>query len=134
MLKRLTEQNEELQKQLIAAQEENETLRAASVNVVRSASAQEELQQMEQKLMQVQVDASRENAEIFRQRAQLERLKDELQQKLNPPRELGEADTRIRVMRQHLKEIHEQEKIERDERKQRSLGGRIANLLNRVGR
>ncbi len=134
LLPKLTEQIVELQKRLAAAEAETETLRTQSVNTARSPGAQDELQQMEQKLLQAQVDASREHAELARQRAQLERLKSELQHKLELPSEMGEADVRIRAMRQHLKEIHDQEKAEINERKQRSLGGRISNLLSRVGR
>ena len=46
---------------------------------------------------------------------------------------MDDADSRVMAMRQHLRDIHEEEKLEQEERKQRSLGGRISRLLNRVG-
>jgi len=133
ILQKFSEQVADLQRQLEAANQENEKSRKQNLDTEKAAKAQDELQQMEQKMLQLEIETSRERAELARERVQLERVKDELEQKLNSNRELGDADSRIQAMREHLRDIHEQEKTERDERKQQSLSGRISRLLSRVG-
>lgn len=127
-------QIQELQQKLEQANQENEQLQRTSPSAEGEANAKEELLQMEQKLMAVQVEASRERAEMARQRAELESLKDELEQKLSSVKVTGGADSRVQAMRQHLRDIHEEEKIALEEKRQNSLSGRISRLLTRVGR
>ncbi len=134
ILQKSRDQIQDLQQQLEQANEENERLRQQALNSEGEVKAHAELQQMEQKLLAAQVESSRERAEMARQRAELESLKDELAQKLNSAKNVDNADTRVRAMRQHLRDIHEEEKNALEEKRQRSLGGRISSLLNRVSR
>lgn len=134
LIQKSRNQIHDLQKRLEAANEENENLRRQSLCDESEVKAKEELQQMEQKLLEVQVETSRERAEMARKRAELENLKDELEQKLSSAKVADNADSRVKAMRQHLRDIHEEEKIEREEKRQRSLSGRISSLLSRVGR
>ena len=124
LLSELQEQIENLQLQLTKSNEENEKLQNLP---------DDKMIEMEQQMLEMQVVTSRERAETARQRAELQRLKDGLEQKLANSG-TGEADMRIRAMREHLREIHDAEQIERQEQKQTGLGGRISRLLNRVGR
>ena len=127
----LRQQIEQLQEQLESARIENERLcKASPVNT--GDDVHEELLRTKEELLQAKVDSSREQAELSRQRVELEQLKGELDEKLKNAKKLGNGDTRLKAMRQHLREIHEEEKIEREERRQKSLSGRISRLLQRV--
>ena len=134
LIQKSRNQIQELQQRLEASKEENERLRQQMTSSEGEVKAREELQQMEQKLMQLEVETSRERADLARQRAELETLKDELNQKLNSTHDEDTADSRVRAMRQHLRDIHEEERTAEEEKRQRSLGGRISRLLHRVGR
>jgi hypothetical protein len=134
LIQKSREQIHDLQQRLESANHENERLRRQVQCNEGEVKAREELLQMEQKLMEVEVKSSRERAELARQRAELENLKDELEHKLNSSKVVDNADSRVEAMRQHLRDIHEEEKIALEEKRQRSLSGRISRLLNRVGR
>jgi len=69
---------------------------------------------------------------MARRHAELEGIRDELESRLDQPRTADKSDARIRAMREHLKEIHEQEKLAKVDEKSTGLGGRIANLLTRL--
>ena len=125
-------QIEQLQDQLAAAQAENEELKARPAASPEDTQAREQLSELQQQLAELQVSSSRERAEMARKHAELERMRDELQEKLSSAREIGQGDSRIKAMREHLREIHEQEKQQREEDRQSSLGGRIARLLSRT--
>jgi chromosome segregation ATPase len=127
----LRQQNEEMSRQLQALNEENEALRK-EISDNQSAGSSEEVRSLEQKLAQLELDASRERADLARQRAEIERAKDEIQQKLVSGT-VSDSDCRFAAMRQHLRELHEADELEREEKRQRSLSGRIARLLGRVG-
>lgn len=122
-------QVEELENRLEAATKEIDQLRRQALCDEKETESRDELHEMEQKLLQQEVETARERAEMSRQRAELEQLKGELGEKLSSAKDTGNGDARLRAMRQHLREIHEEEKTEREERRQRSLGGRISRLL-----
>lgn len=123
------EQVEELEKRLEASTTEIDQLRRQAQSDEKETASRDAMHEMEQKLLQQQVETARERAEMSRQRAELEQLKSELEEKLRTAKNTGNGDTRLQAMRQHLREIHEEEKIEREEQRQRSLGGRISRLL-----
>ena len=125
----LRAQVEELEKRLEAASNEVEQLRKQGVCEEKRAVSQDAFHELEQKLLQQQVESSRERAEMSRQRAELEQLKSELEEKLRTVKKTGNGDARLQAMRQHLREIHEAEKVQMEEKRQRSLGGRISRLL-----
>ncbi len=132
LIQQCREQIEQLQDELASVQAENEKLKARPAASPEDAQAREQLGELKQQLAELQVSSSRERAEMARKHAELERLRDELQEKLNSAREIGQGDSRIQAMREHLREIHEQEKQQREEDRQSSLGGRIARLLSRT--
>lgn len=122
-----------LQNQLNSAQEDAASLREQLGN--SGPRAEGDLQKAEQKLAEMQLESSRERAELSRQRVELNRLKSELEDRLSAPREANVADTRIRAMREHLKELHDEEVEAKSNQRGTEGGGlanRIANLLQRV--
>lgn len=119
-----------LQQQLEAANESNAKLRA-ELESSGGANSQE-LKSLQDKLVAMQVETSRERAETARRHAELERIRDELEERLNNVKVIGKSDSRIKAMREHLREIHEQEKVEKEEVRKNSLSGRIAGLLSRL--
>lgn len=134
VIQRSRAQIEELQKKLAEANQQVEQLGEKASHEDVEVKAKEELLEMEQKLMKMQVETSQERAEMARQRADLENLKDELESKLAAAKNGDNADSRFQAMRQHLRDIHEEEKQAQEEKRQKSLSGRISRLLTRVGR
>ncbi len=126
----LRDRCEELARRAQAAEADNGRLQDELK--AQTAAAAESLQTMEKKLVEQELEFSRERAEIARGRAELERARDDLERDFHDG-DLNETDTKFAAMRQHLRELHEQESRAREERKQRSLSGRIASLLTRVG-
>ena len=131
MIQELRGRHDEMTERLRVANEENERFRQEFQ--VKNANHGDELRKLEQKIVELELDACRERAEICRQRADLERSKSELEKKLQESGPLSDSDCRFAAMRQHLRDLHEQEKLTLEEKRRRSLSGRIANLLNRVG-
>ncbi len=127
----LRQQNEEMSRQLQVLNEDNEALRK-QISDQPGFGTSEEVRRLEQKLAQLELDASRERADLARQCAEIERAKDEIQKKLASG-SVSDSDCRFAAMRQHLRELHEADELEREEKRQRSLSGRISRLLGRVG-
>ena len=88
--------------------------------------------ELKQRIMQLETDASRERAEVARERAELAKLQSELEQQCRTTTPDSDAEIRLKAMRDHLREIHSEEEVEREQRRQQSLGGRIANLFTRI--
>ncbi|QEG20663.1 FHA domain-containing protein [Mariniblastus fucicola] len=122
-----------LQTQLNSAQADAASLREQQNRPSAGSLTEAEQQQSERKLAEMQLETSRERAEISRQRVELKRLKADLEERLGEPREANVADTRIRAMREHLKELHDKEEQEKANRRESGgLANRIASLLHRV--
>jgi hypothetical protein len=103
------------------------------------AETEKQNEHLQHELQSVQDSVSREEVvHLAQERAELARMRHELEThtQANDDRETrnkGQSvDTDIRVLRQHLLEVHEQEKQEKLERHQRSLSGRIAGLWKRI--
>jgi hypothetical protein len=120
---------DQLTERLRAALEEIQRLQQEQVEG-RNAS-ESERKQLEQKMLEIELNNSRERAEIARQRAELQRTRDEIECRLRSSTETSDADRRFAAMRQHLRELHEEDKLAREEKRLKGLSGRIANLLNR---
>ncbi len=112
----LRQENDELKEQLQRVQQDDQT---------------QEVRSLQQKLAQMELESSRERAEISRQRVELERVREELQRRAQQEAN-GEVESRITAMRQHLREIYEEEKTVEMEKRQNSLGGRISRLLGKL--
>lgn len=134
MLVELQQQNADLESRLHKQAEESELLRDQLENSDELESALAETQRLEQKMLQMEVETSRERAELAREKAELLRTQDELEKQMREQAEMSDSDTRFTAMRQHLRERYESEKSEREERRSRSLGGRISQLLKSVKR
>jgi len=134
LIRTLGDQVTELQERLNSVSQENETLRKQVDNNQTDTKTQEALHELEQKLMKAQVESSQERANLSRQRADLQRMQDELEQKLAGTKLAQNSDVRIQAMRQHLREIHQEEQNEKEERRRNSLSGRISSLLMRSSR
>ena len=131
MVDGLKEQINSLQQQLKSAHDEAAQVRQQLEE--KSATPAEGVELLsEQKLAEIQLESSRERAELSRQRVELKKLRAELEAQLEAPKEVNNADTRIQAMREHLKELHSKEQEEKQKRKESGMSGRIANLLNRV--
>ena len=125
----LTRRNE----QLAAGLAEARTARQEMEHMLESAGASPEeiadLANQQEELKAGFVEIAQERASITRQRAELARLRDELESAAGQNQNMDNPDCRIRQFREHLREIHENEQ---KERQQRGLGGRIARLWRRV--
>ena len=123
-LEGLQASNHQLQEKLAAAEKQNASLERR----LAQASADQE------------VALRQERANIAQEQAKLSRLRFDVSSKLADIEDLPkqenatdrETATRIHALRQHLREIHEQEKQEASEVKETSLTNRLAKLWNRV--
>ena len=88
--------------------------------------------ELKQKIMQLEMDASRERAAVARERAELAKLQSEMEQKCRTSNLDSDSEIRLKAMREHLRELHSEEEVEREQRRQQSLGGRIASLFSRI--
>lgn len=125
-LERLQQQNKSLQDELEAARKENVNL---TQRIERSENQQEEV-------------LREERATIAQERAEVSRLRFELQRKMTEAESLPqpkdhhpdrEFSDRLRTLREHLREIHEEEKHERErQRNDSALSSRIGRLWKRL--
>ena len=115
LARELRMESESLRQQLVKTAKENEHLRR-EIQSVQATVSREEV-----------VRLARERAELARMRHELESHTQADDDKAS--RSEQSVDTNIRVLRQHLLEVHEQEKLERE---QRSLSSRIAGLWKRI--
>lgn len=86
-----------------------------------------ETNEAKQNLREEHLKLAEERAALARLRAEIAAKQSELPTR--PPDERTDVDSRVRVFRQHLREIHEEEK---QEHKPRSLSSRIAQLWSHV--
>ena len=123
-LDRLQQQNQTLQQELDTRGKE-------------VASLQQRLERAENREEETLRD---ERAAVARERAEVSRLRHELQQQLTEsealPRAKDQPDrefaNRLKTLREHLKEIHEEEKQEREQRGGSALASRIGRLWKRL--
>ncbi|QEF96337.1 Chromosome partition protein Smc [Stieleria maiorica] len=122
-LKKLQKQNAELQTALEESQKQ-------CVSLNRQI---ERLQTEEpESLQELRAELAQEKASVSRMRFQLSKQLQEIDSDAAAPNHPdGEFTYKLQALRQHLREIHEEEKIER-EQKGESLLGRISNLWKRV--
>ena len=122
-LSKLQQQNADLQNALDESQKQ-------CANLTRQI---ERLQTEEpESLQELRAELAQEKASVSRMRFQLSKQLQEIgsapQPKDQPDREFA---LKLQTLREHLREIHEEEKTERDQRGE-SLFGRISNLWKRV--
>ena len=131
LVQSLQEQVHDLQSKWQQAQQECEQL-AAQRSAAPDGSDSQTVTELKQKIMQLEMDSSRERAAVARERAELAKLQSDMEQKGRTNKLDTDADIRLKAMRDHLRELHSEEEIEREQRRQQSIGGRIANLFTRI--
>ena len=98
-----------------------EELQRCEAQLAEAAEAKNSLRAEQLKLAEERASVSRLRAEIAAEQAE---------RRPRPQGAAGDIDDRVREFRQHLREIHEEEKQQTHE--PRSLTSRIAQLWNRV--
>jgi hypothetical protein len=116
-IEHLQQQLDEVKGSEIRHQEE---LRRCESQLAEAAEAKNALREQ-------QLDLAEERASLSRLRAEL--AADAAERKARPQNALTDIDDRVRGFRQHLREIHEEEKQEHSER---SMPSRIARLWKRI--
>ncbi|MCG8649063.1 MAG: hypothetical protein MI861_04485, partial [Pirellulales bacterium] len=120
-LENLQQQNAELQERAAAIEKENHLLKR---KVEQQAEEQENL------LREERVNLAKEQAKVSRMRFELSNQVADIDQMPKTENSLDkETAHKIRTLREHLREIHEQEK---QEAKEASLATRLARLWKRV--
>lgn len=135
LIEECRQQITDLRGQLATATAENDQLKSdleKFAGVDEGVDFHAQVKELQDKLIAQQVESSRERAEMARRHAEMERIRDELEERLSNAKTIGKSDSRIKAMREHLREIHAQEQIEKEEVRQSSLSGRIANLLSKL--
>ncbi len=131
LVQSLQAQVQDLQSKWQQAQDECEQL-ASQRSTAPDGSDSQVVAELKQKIMQLEMGASRERAEVARERAELAKLQSEVEQKCRTTSLDSDSEVRLKAMREHLRELHSEEEIEREQRRQQSLGGRIASLFSRI--
>lgn len=128
VLERLRKQNDELQAALLEAQKEHASLQDEHQQLKENHSEAAQRAQVDDTLREERAQVARERAELARLRVELANRISEAERQLNT-KENSEVDTRLQLLREHLKEIHKEEKSERVER---GLPHRLARLWKRL--
>ena len=129
----LNKQVEVLRASLQEAQEKNRELLKRPVLSDEDIDLRAKMLAAKDELAKFRLEVSKERAEMARRQAELESIRDELELRVSKSsRSSDESDARLRAMREHLRDIHAEEKAAKAEQKSNSLGGRIATLLNRL--
>ena len=124
---------EKLRVSLQEANEKNQELLGRPVQLEDEVDLRSKLREAQDELAKLRLEASQERAETARRRAELEIVRAELARHLSPTsRSSDSGDSRIQAMREHLKDIHEQEQATKVELQTSGLGGRISNLLSKL--
>jgi len=93
----------------------------------------EQVRLLRQQIAALELEAAKERAEISRQRVELQAAKDELIAHQRDNSTKHEADQRIRAMREHLREIHQDEELRKGQEPAKSgIASRISKLLGKV--
>jgi chromosome segregation ATPase len=112
----LRDEKDELLSQLDKERETIQDLQRAVENASEDAERLESVQ------------LCQERADVARQRFELEKLKQELEDQ----KAMEGSDLRIRALRDHLKEVQATEEEERQEAYEKSLAGRVSRLWKRL--
>jgi chromosome segregation ATPase len=125
MLEHLRAENARLQHALHETQNERTRL---TEQIGEQQDQLDQATQSETALRQERLAVAQERASITRERAELAAMKSELEYE-PPTRPTCEIDDRVRVFREHLREIHN---TERQERTEHSLTARVARIWKRL--
>lgn len=123
--------NQIIVKELMKARADYHELAALVKKTGMSESDIRELNSKQSAMREQEIEIARERAAIARERAELANQREEIAR--SGSREaavsVADPDQRIRLFREHLREIHDSEK---EERRKNGLSGRIARLFRRL--
>jgi myosin heavy subunit len=127
----LNKRNEVLMQELAQA---NTAFNELGELISKTGMSREEIEALntrQAELRQHEIELAQERAALARQRAEIAGLHDTLERATqeSPEASIENPDQRIRQFRAHLREIHE---VEQEEKRQRSLSGRISRLFKRL--
>ena len=127
----LNQRNAKLSKELTATESELDALNELISKTGMSRSEIEALNERQAEIRQHEIQMAQDRATVARQRAEIAAMREELEKASAVPiaPSIENPDQRIRQFREHLREIHESEQ---EEKRQRSLGGRISRLFKRL--
>ncbi len=127
----LNDRNTKLNDELSAVKSEHAALAELISQTGMSRSDIEALNVRQSEMRQHEIQLAQDRALVARQRAEIASLREELDKANSGPAvvSMDNPDQRIRQFRAHLREIHESEL---EEKRQRSLGGRISRLFKRL--
>lgn len=126
----LTSRNATQVAELESARAECQRLEKLMGEMGTSSDELTEFAERQEQIRQYEIDLAQERARVARQKAELTKLRNQLEPSAQSQDLTGDnPDVRTRAFRQHLQEIHEQEQRER---KERSLASRISRIWNRL--
>ncbi|GAB4154536.1 MAG: hypothetical protein Tsb009_31190 [Planctomycetaceae bacterium] len=130
MIRQLRDHATKLQAQLKDAQSARQELESRLEQLDEQNSAEMIQQKVDEALREERLKYAQEQSALAQERAEVSRMKLELQGQSTQQRAKGtDIDSKVRAFRDHLKEIHEQEK---EQRKERSLSSRLSSLWKRL--
>lgn len=121
----------QLERLLESTQQDKQSVESKLIELQGEQKNAIDVEALEQKLIQMELETSRERAELARERAGLELKLQQIESAGERQPKIDVSDYRFAAMRDHLREIHEEEKLVRIQKQQNSLSGRIARLLKR---
>jgi Inner membrane component of T3SS, cytoplasmic domain len=123
--------NQVIVKELMKARSDYHELATMIKKTGMSESEIREMNNKQSMIREQEIEIARERAAIARERAELANQREEIarvgSRELAPS--VADPDQRIRMFREHLREIHDHEK---EERRKSGLSGRIARLFRRL--
>ena len=129
-LEQVQEQNNQLAEIAMQLKRENDSLQAKVSEFETESEDGESPVALQRRLRQHELELAQERAEMSRQKAELTRIRDELEKAAgDQQKDAGTSDLRVKALRDHLREIHDEEKEKREE--QRTNGG-LASRLSRL--
>ena len=128
----LTDKNNLLGDQLESTTVELERLKQLMEDSNMTEDGLSNMKEQTEMLRCHEVEMAQERAQMARKKAELVRLREELEasQKAIENASEDNPDIKVRAFRQHLQQIHEEEKSQ--QQKRRGLASRIANIWNRL--
>jgi hypothetical protein len=133
-LAEIREENHKLAQQLQQQIQENEKLGKAA-DLVEVHGNGQSTEKIYQELRRQELELAQERATMSRQRAEVVRLKDEVERSAQKVTGGSDSsDLRVKALRDHLREIHEQEQEEKQNQPEspNGIASRIARLWQRL--
>ena len=129
----LSSQVDELRASLQKANDEIRELSERPAETGDEAELREKLRMAQGELASLRLETSRDRAETARRHVELQTMQSEMERQLSRSScECNSGESRIQAMRDHLREMNQQEQKTKAEQKENGLGGRITNLLSRL--